>query len=146
MTNCLKVCITIVLLFKKKTIWRASNLFCIFRYMPITNLSPLTPVMTAEDPWDTNNREKSRRKKDLMMKSCLCAPVPSWLKRKDTEAVRPRCMCMRDRLQRQVASKLLCWALVEVYKPSPPFKILHDSLTPRSPHRGYKKKKMKRPR
>lgn len=85
-------------------------------------LLPLTPVMTAEDPWDTNNREKSSRQKDLMMKSCLCAPVPSRVESKDAEAVRRCCMRIRDRPQRQVASGFMCWGQAEVYKPSPPFK------------------------
>lgn len=84
---------------------------------------PLTPVMTAEDPWDTSNREKSIRKKDLMIKSCLCAPVPSRVKSEDAEADGPCWMCICERLQRRVASKLLCFeGLAEVYKPSLPFR------------------------
>lgn len=112
----------------KKTILK--SLFCIFpsheSSLMVSEvcicLFPLTPVMTAEDPWDTNNREKNSRKKDLMMKSRLCAAMPSRVKIKDAEAVGPCCMCMRDRPQRQMASKLMCWGLAEVYKPSPPFK------------------------
>lgn len=87
-----------------------------------TCLLSLTPVMTADDPCDTNNKVKSSRKKDLMMKSCLCAPVSSRVKSKDSEAVGPSCMCIRDRQQRQVAFKLMCLGLAEVYKPSPPFR------------------------
>lgn len=52
--------------------------------------------MTAEDPWDTNSREKSRRKKDLMMKSCLSvsAPVSFRVRGKDGDAVRCMCICV----------------------------------------------------
>lgn len=114
----------------KITIWKANTSSAYSHHtksfpMPreVSNcLRPLTPVMTAEDPWDTNNREKRSRKKDLMMKSCRCAPVPSGVKSKDCEAVGPCCMCLRDRPQWQVASKLMCWGLAEFYKPSPPFR------------------------
>lgn len=43
----------------------------------------LTPVMTAEDPLDTSSREKSVRKKDLMMKTRGGAAAPSRLRRED---------------------------------------------------------------
>lgn len=95
--------------------------------------------MTADDPWDTNNREKSRRKTDLMMKGCLCAPAPSRLKIKDAEAG-PCCMCARGRPQRQMASKLMCWGLAKVYKASPPFKKVIVSHTRASLQRGDEKK------
>lgn len=87
-----------------------------------TCLLSLTPVMTAEEPLDTSNREKSSKKKDLMIKSCRCAPVPSRVNSKDAEADGPCSMSLRNRPQRQVASKLMCWGLAEVYKPSPPFR------------------------
>lgn len=61
---------------------------------------------------------------------CWCS-CTSRLKSQDVEAVGPYCMCMRDSPQRQMAFKLMCWGLVAVYKPNPPFK--------------KKKKKEKRP-
>lgn len=36
---------------------------------------PLTPVMTADEPPDTSNREKRSREEDLMMKSCAGTPL-----------------------------------------------------------------------
>ena len=85
-------------------------------------LLPLTPVMTAEDPLETNNREKSSTQKDFMMRGCVCAPMPSTVKSKVAESVGLCRMCIRDRPQRRVASKLVCRGLAEIYKPSPPFK------------------------
>lgn len=89
--------------------------------------------MTADDPWDTNNRDKSSRKKDLMMKSRLCAPVTFEMKNKDAVAVGPCCICLCDSLHGQMASKVVCWGLAEFYKPSLPFK----KLTVTHPHQPH---------
>lgn len=106
----------------------------------------LTPVITAEDPWDTNNSEKSSKKKDLMMKRCLCVPVPARVTSKDAEADGPSCMCIRHGLQSQVASKLVCWGLALVYKPSPPFRnsVTHSHSTALEDFFFKKRKKRKK--
>lgn len=65
------------------------------------------------------------------MKRCLCVPVPARVTSKDAEADGPSCMCIRHRLQSQVASKFVCWGLALVYKPSPPFRnsVTHSHST-----------------
>lgn len=89
--------------------------------------------MTADDPGDTNIRDRSSRKKDLMMKRGLCAPVTFKMKNKDAVTVGPCSICLCVSLRGQMASKVMCWGLAEVYKPSQPFK----KLTVTHPHQPH---------